>query len=279
MLHAVSAALGWAYVCCWASCQYPQLVKNFAGRTVAGVSLDYTAANLGGSACWLAYTAALLLPWFGAVQEQFMANHGLDHVPLGLHDLAFAVNSFCIGAVLLGQQFAYRRQSEPAPSSAPGNSSTRTVAFGLAIFLAFCFICSTLGFFSAAFFVEVLGGAKIVCTLAKYAAQVAANSRKVVKGWSALGSWLDFAGALFCLLEMLVLSIDAGNLKPVTSNAPKFGLAAATLVASAVLLYQVGACTPMGRQWRGRKGSKKRKPSPEPAPAVPKSATVPQNWV
>merc|ERR1719436_728564 len=103
--HRVSSIVGWTYFCMWSVSFYPQVVENFARRSVRGLSVEFQLLNFVGFLCYFVFNAALY--WSPVVQQEYRDAHDGHSSAVQLNDLCFAGHASLLTAVTLAQVYAY----------------------------------------------------------------------------------------------------------------------------------------------------------------------------
>ena len=93
---------------------YPQLLTNFATRSVAGASLDFTLFNLLGFTCYAVYNAALYAS--PLVRAQYAASHGGLAPDVRSNDVFFAAHALLLHALAM-RKAAHAGIGKPAAAA------------------------------------------------------------------------------------------------------------------------------------------------------------------
>lgn len=111
---------------------YPQLLTNFATRSVAGASLDFTLFNLLGFVAYTAYNVSLYA--VPLVRAQYRADHGGIDPDVRSNDVFFAVHALLCTVVGAVQAARYDRGGQTLSKAAV--TSVTVAAVGLAAYAA-----------------------------------------------------------------------------------------------------------------------------------------------
>lgn len=111
---------------------YPQLLTNFATRSVAGASLDFTLFNLLGFSAYVVYNTSLYA--VPLVRSQYRADHGGIDPDVRSNDVFFAVHALLCTAVGAAQAVRYDRGGQKL--STPAVASVTVAAVGLLAYAA-----------------------------------------------------------------------------------------------------------------------------------------------
>ena len=212
---------------------YPQLLTNFATRSVAGASLDFTLFNLLGFTCYAVYNAALYAS--PLVRAQYAASHGGLAPDVRSNDVFFAAHALLCTVVGAGQALRYERGGQTL--STPAVASVALTAAGIVVYAAAWFDgrCGR----CALGLVYALGYVKVATSAVKYIPQLLHNARRAsTVGFNVANASTDAVGGALSLAQQ---GLDAAIFRDAsifTGNPAKLALASLSLVYDAALMVQ-----------------------------------------
>ncbi|KAI8843859.1 PQ loop repeat-domain-containing protein [Chytriomyces cf. hyalinus JEL632] len=261
MTSTLSSTLGWLYFAAWSVSFYPQLLVNHRHRhtRLEGLSVDFLVLNLVGFICYSVYTCTLF--WSIEAQDQFHKRFG-SQAPLPSDaDVAFAIHALTITTVTLVQSASILAGNSVARSieADSGSRVISTSAFQLRnicsganqiykrvspVVRIFTASVSILLIISA-FYLPLLdvlyttSVVKVVISLAKYIPQLLLNhARRSTAGWSIINILLDLAGGILSFAQLLLDSLDAGDVGLVYANPAKLMLGLTSLGFDTLFIIQ-----------------------------------------
>ena len=174
-LSLLSAFCGITYFLAWSASFYPQVWLNYKRKSVVGLSFDYLNYNILGFTCYSIYNVSLY--WVPVVIAQYEDKYGVDHTPVQLSDVLFAVHALALCSVQCVQCFIFER----------GTQHISPVAAVLAVLgWVSVYVYALLGGFHIVTwlsFVYWLSYVKLFVTFVKYIPQV----RSISAHWSLHG--------------------------------------------------------------------------------------------
>ncbi|KAJ3242568.1 hypothetical protein HDU81_000013 [Chytriomyces hyalinus] len=262
MISTLSSALGWLYFTAWSVSFYPQLLVNHRHRhtRLEGLSVDFLVLNLVGFICYSVYTCTLF--WSSGAQDQFHKRFG-SQAPLPSDaDVAFALHALTITTVTLVQS-ALILAGNSVASSVETDSGSRVIstsAFQLRnglslgtrqiykrvsplvrIFTASVSVLLIVSTFCLPLLdvLYITSVVKVAISLAKYIPQLLLNhARRSTVGWSIVNILLDLAGGILSFAQLLLDSIDAGDVTLVYANPAKLMLGLTSLGFDTLFIIQ-----------------------------------------
>lgn len=202
-----SSVIGYTYTIFWCGSFYPQVVLNFKRKSTEGLSNDFSVINFVGFLCYATYVCCFY--WSEGVQQMYRERHqeltpenelkpaSNAKITVQSNDVAFALHSVILSAVLLMQVAWYRRPLDDF-SSPHGHSSISVpvMMFILAVFsfvLTYAFLVKVVhegtakenvwianiswDYLNWLDFLYFLSMIKVIITIIKYIPQVALNAR------------------------------------------------------------------------------------------------------
>ena len=107
----LSVVLGWTYTLLWSVSFYPQVVQNYATKSVRGVSSEFLVLNVVGHGLYAFATFSHLL--WGAVRGEYARRHAGRSAAVAWNDAAFAGHAALLASVTAGQRLVYGGERVP----------------------------------------------------------------------------------------------------------------------------------------------------------------------
>lgn len=229
----LSAVIGWTYFSCWSVSFYPQMLQNYARRSVVGFSFDYAVLNVVGFGCYSAFNLALFFS--PSIRAAYERAHGGHKSAVRVNDVVFAVHALAISAVTLAQIAVYPRGHQRVSVACKAFLLTFALAMPVMLVLAArrTSWCDWLDVLYALSYV------KLGITLCKYLPQVVLNAtRRSTDGWSMDNVALDFLGGSLSLGQLVIDASSTRDWSKVTGDPVKFGLGFTSMVFDGVFAVQ-----------------------------------------
>ena len=230
----LSSMMGYSCFCYWSVSFYPQLINNFRRKTTVGLSAEFCALNVLGLACYAVYNLSMFCS--AEIQEEYRQRYGAQaEITVQSNDVAFAVHSFLLASITLGQIAFYdglrQEKLSPAILSAIAIMLTVTIVFPLLILVGICH--------SWLDYLYMLSFVKIAVTLIKYIPQVILNiHRRSTLGFSIWQILLDLSGGILNDVQLVGDSADMGDWAGITGNPAKLCLGVVSIVFDIVFMTQ-----------------------------------------
>uniref|UniRef100_A0A7S4REA9 Cystinosin n=1 Tax=Ditylum brightwellii TaxID=49249 RepID=A0A7S4REA9_9STRA len=231
-----SSIIGYVYFTAWSISFYPQIFMNYRRKRTVGLSVDFSAMNVLGFACYAVYNASLF--WSPYIQNLYRQNHAAgESIPVRSNDVAFALHAFVLSSITLGQIWYY---------DGFGTSQTK-MSFSVKLFFGVAFLVLVFSTLVAIVssklswlgFLYILSYVKVVITLLKYIPQVVLNvRRKSTVGWNIWNIILDFTGGMLSLAQLLGDSADMHDWSGITGNFAKFCLGFVSIFFDIIFFFQ-----------------------------------------
>ncbi|KAK4875728.1 hypothetical protein RN001_012150 [Aquatica leii] len=216
-IEVLSITFGWIYFLAWSLSFYPQIITNFKRKSVIGLDFDYMALNLVG---YLSYTIFTLgLYYIPPVIEDYFNRYPRGLIPVTFNDNAFNIHGLAAIIFTIIQCVIYERGNQKISLVASIILGVIGFLYGVTIFLVIFQCIYWLDFLYFCSYV------KLLITLLKYVPQAVLNyRRKSTEGWSIGGVFLDLAGGVFSILQMILDAHNYDDWVAIFGNASKFGL-------------------------------------------------------
>ncbi len=231
----VSAMLGYTYFLCWSVSFYPQVISNYQRKSTQGLSPDFCALNVLGFACYTAYNVSLFFS--KDLQRVYEQRHHGANITIQTNDVAFAVHALLLSTCTLIQVGYYDGFRRQRPSKL-----VRYFFLGIGVTVGLAAPLSIALWHWATWldYLYLLSYVKILISIFKYIPQVVLNyQRKSTVGWSISGILLDFSGGVLSDLQLVLDSIDAGDLySGITGNLAKLGLGMVSIGFDIIFMWQ-----------------------------------------
>jgi len=253
VFEGISSAVGWLYVVLWSVYMYPLLYQNYKSKSVKAISLSFLLAMISGQTCYGIYT--LCLYFSASARGEYLSQHhlhvhgdvGAVQVPVRFNDVAYSVHGVALAACFAMQWIMYAPKLTGA--AARHGFSARVVASGHATLvlayaaLWFCvavaLLAAQIGLVPFAPVLAVVGTAKAVISLFKYAPQVTLHRQlKSADEWNLATILLDLSGASGALLQLFLDAWISGHVDEILANFPKLMLSAVAIWFNIVFLIQ-----------------------------------------
>mmetsp|Transcript_7560 Transcript_7560/g.20969 ORF Transcript_7560/g.20969 Transcript_7560/m.20969 type:complete len:409 (+) Transcript_7560:73-1299(+) len=231
----VSSCLGYTYFFAWSVSFYPQVWTNSRRRTTQGLSVEFSALNVIGFACYTVYNVVLFTSPY--VQSLYKERYGADaKIPVQSNDVAFAVHALCLSSITLAQILYY-----------DGIHATQQMSRPVVLMIVLILVICVGGALMSAFkmhinwldYVYVLSLCKIAVTLVKYTPQVYLNwKRKSTAGWSVWQGLLDLTGGFLSNLQLVLDCTALGDYSGITGNVAKLLLGQVSIVFDVIFCTQ-----------------------------------------
>lgn len=227
--------IGYTYFLCWSVSFYPQVISNLQRKSTQGLSPDFCALNVLGFACYTAYNVSL---YFSKdLQRIYEHRHGGAKITIQTNDVAFAVHALLLSSITLMQIGYYDGFKVQRPSIL-----VRHFFVGVGILIGVIAPLCIVAFHWANWldYLYMLSYVKIIISIIKYIPQVILNyQRKSTVGWSIWNILLDFSGGALSDLQLVLDSIDAGDLvSGLTGNLAKLGLGLISIGFDVIFMWQ-----------------------------------------
>lgn len=231
-LTILAQVIGWVYFALWAFALYPQIYLNWKRKSVEGLSFDYLAFNLSGYVAYSVYNCCFL--WSDEIHREYFRLHGAStQVPVAINDAVFALHGFFFTFVNIVQIFVYGRQ---------GRGLACATVVGLCVGWGSVVVVAAVAAFGKLMWIYVLyylSLGKLLITVIKYSPQVYLNWRnKNTRGWSIVQVFPDLGGAVFSLIQMMIVSVNTRDWNTCFGNPTKLFLAVLTIVYDSIFIAQ-----------------------------------------
>jgi cystinosin len=231
----VSSICGWFYFMLWSISFFPQIITNWARKSVIGQNADYLALNVLGFSFYSIFNCCF---YFSSnIQAEYKDRFDVAQ-QVQANDVAFSVGALVLTLFNVYQYCIYERGAQ-------------TVARPFRIFIVFCVVVVAIwGIIIAAgvrtkyFFVPLdllygLGLVKLAVTLIKYVPQICLTyRRKTSVGWNIANVLLDISGGLLSVAQELFDAGEKGDWVSIAGNPIKFGLGTFSVVYDIIMLVQ-----------------------------------------
>lgn len=233
-MQVASSVLGWTYFAAWSISFYPQILLNAQRRSVVGLSLDYTALNVVGFACYASFNVALSS--ISAVRAEYAETNNGRMPIVQPSDVFFSLHALLLSAVCYLQTLFYPRGGQTVSRWV----QLAVAAFGVALLVGIplvstgaCAACTWLNLLYAVSYV------KLAITCSKYVPQVLLNwRRRSTVGWTIENVVLDMTGGLLSLVQELMDAGCSGDWSAIAGDPVKFGLGLTSIVFDSVFMAQ-----------------------------------------
>lgn len=193
----ISVIVGWLYFAAWSVSFYPQIYTNYRRASVTGLNFDFLTLNFVGFALYSAYNIAMF--WSENVGAEYAQRYPRGRNPVLGNDVVFSVHALLATGYTIGQCACFERGTQRVSRAAWG-----FVAVAVSVVL----VLTALGGASVLMWLDVLTWCsyiKLLITLIKYVPQAVMNyQRKSTLGWSIGNVFLDFAGGMLSMLQMVM---------------------------------------------------------------------------
>jgi len=222
---------GWLYNLIWALSYYPQIIKNWQRRSVDGLSIDMILFNLFGYFMYSLFNLSLYFD--DPLRDDYMKEFDARQHPVFLYDLLLCIHNVLATAVELGQIFMYRESSRSASS---GCLLILTLWILIVVVLVMLKIFNVL---TLLLLVALLGYFKMGASTIKYFPQAYMNYKQAaVTGLSMPFVFLDMAGGVFCVLNIILLAALSNTFAEVIGNVPKLTVGIVSIIFPLVFILQ-----------------------------------------
>jgi cystinosin len=240
---------------------YPQLITNFASRSVAGVSLDNIALNALGFACYASFNCALT--WSPTVRGEYRDAHGgldpggrggersgkgavaarastpppfsLPRPDVRSNDVFFALHALLCTLLSAFQAARYDRggQRVSGPTGVAVATAVAAVAAAAAAAAAnWCHVTPLTVLYIASYI-------KVGTTAAKYAPQLRLNARRAsTAGYNIASASTDLAGGALSLAQQVLDAAIFRDASLIVGNPAKLALSTLSMLFCAALMVQ-----------------------------------------
>ncbi|XP_026461270.1 cystinosin homolog [Ctenocephalides felis] len=213
----LSTAVGWLYFLAWSISFYPQIVTNWRRKSVVGLNFDFVTLSVVGFAMYALFNVGLYA--FPTVQKQYIARYPRSLNPVQINDVVFSVHAFIATVITAVQCFIYERGDQRVSSVGrlilaacffEFSASWCLMTVDLILPLDFLYHCSYI---------------KLGTTIIKYIPQAYMNyERKSTIGWSIGNIFLDIAGGVLSMLQMILNAYNFDDWISIFGDPTKFGL-------------------------------------------------------
>ena len=231
-LTVLAQVIGWIYFVMWAFALYPQIYLNWKRKSVEGLSFDYLAFNLSGYIAYSIYNCCFL--WSDEIHREYFKIHtSSTQVPIAINDAVFALHGFFFTFVNILQIFIYGRQGR---SLALGTVIGLGIGWGSVVVVI---LVAASGKIMWIYVLYYLSMGKLLITIIKYSPQVYLNwKNKNTRGWSIVQVFPDLGGAIFSLIQMVIVSINTRDWNTCFGNPTKLFLGILTIVYDSIFIVQ-----------------------------------------
>ena len=245
----VSSSIGYIYFFSWSVSFYPQIITNYQKKVTDGVSTDaYILAALN----YTCYTLYNVVFYFDeGIRREYKDRYGPDAIiTVQSNDVAFTIHALIVTFLVVGQITYYGKSVGTDISigkiiirisdshgdtggfrNQPISSITKLIV--LAVFLlSFMYIaCIYLYGYLWMDFLYLMASVKLVLTILTYLPQIILNyKRRSTDGWNIWNVIFDCMGGLFSMLQLILDSVDLGDVKSgLVGNWAKLLLGAVTI--------------------------------------------------
>uniref|UniRef100_A0A7S2F7M0 Cystinosin n=1 Tax=Alexandrium andersonii TaxID=327968 RepID=A0A7S2F7M0_9DINO len=248
----ISSVIGWTYFFAWSVSFYPQIVLNFARRSVVGLSVEYTVLNLLGFLFYFLFNAVLF--WDVHVQDEYQRSYSGHQSAVRLNDVLFAGHAALATAVTLAQIVVYYDY----PPLERYDRLLRILVFGVvgvvalvAMIVAVVIWVGHEESLSWLQYLSLLSVTKLCVSVVKYCPQVWMNfQRKSTEGWNIYNVLLDFTGGLLSVMQLLLDCSVQNDWSKITGDPVKLLLGSCSMVFDVVFMFQHYCCYAKGRARR-----------------------------
>ncbi|KAF5305885.1 hypothetical protein FQA39_LY09124 [Lamprigera yunnana] len=211
VLDVISIIIGWMYFATWSVSFYPQIITNFRRKSVIGLNFDYLALNVVGYVSYTIFTLGVY--YVPVVIDEYLERHPRGLIPVTVSDNAFNIHGLLAILFTISQCVVYERGSQRISVVASIILGLFGLLYGVGIALA---ISSYIHWLDFLYFCSYI---KLLITLFKYVPQALLNyRRKSTDGWSIGGVFLDLAGGLFSILQMILDAYNYERTEQVDNN-------------------------------------------------------------
>ncbi|XP_026471945.1 cystinosin homolog [Ctenocephalides felis] len=216
-LGLLSVVVGWIYFIAWSVSFYPQIYSNFRRKSVVGLNFDFVGLNLIGFCLYTVFNIGLY--FVPTIEQEYFDRNPRGLNPVQINDVVFSVHAALATFLTIIQCIFYER----------GNQRVSIIG---SILMGTCFILVIVsGSLAASYVIEWLdflyycSYIKLGITLVKYIPQAYMNyKRKSTVGWSIGNIFLDFAGGLTSMLQMIINAYNYDDWISIFGDPTKFGL-------------------------------------------------------
>ncbi|KAF5276531.1 hypothetical protein FQR65_LT03961 [Abscondita terminalis] len=213
----VSVIFGWTYFAAWSLSFYPQIITNYRRKSVIGLDFDYLALNLVGYVSYTIFTLSLY--YIPSIIEEYNNRYPRGSIPVTTNDNAFNIHGLIAVIFTIFQCCIYERGNQKISLIASIILGAIGGLYGIMILLVLFDVMHWLDFL---YFCSYI---KLLITLSKYIPQAVLNyRRKSTKGWSIGGVFLDLAGGVFSILQMILDAYNYNDWVAIFGNVSKFAL-------------------------------------------------------
>jgi len=232
--HQASMILGWTYFLAWSVSFYPQAVLNWERRSVVGLSLDFTALNVVGFACYSVFNVGMY--FWPAVREQYAQRHDGAMPLVRPNDVFFSLHALVLCAIVGLQAIMYPRGSQRLSWLSRGMLGACALMVPVGVVLAAAHACAACTWLDL---LTSLSYFKLAISITKYVPQVVLNAkRRSTVGWNIDNVVLDFVGGMLSLAQAVLDAGCSGDWSAIAGNPVKFGLGFSSMVFDTVFLIQ-----------------------------------------
>jgi len=233
----MSSIIGYIYFVIWSVAYYPQIITIYIDKSIDGLSTDYIVLTALECICYALYNSFFF--WDKDVQQEYQDLNSGSNTPVLVesNDVAYSIHALLV-SIAITLQVAYYHGFRICPLS----MITIALIMGLVLFSGIYITCILLHFhgFRWLYFLETMGLLKIVFGCASYIPQIILNyTRKSTEGYNMWAIYMDFAGGMLSILQIVLDSIDIGDLREgIMGNWVKLALGLITLCVDSILLIQ-----------------------------------------
>eukprot|EP00927_Polykrikos_kofoidii_P051622 TRINITY_DN45416_c0_g1_i1.p1 TRINITY_DN45416_c0_g1~~TRINITY_DN45416_c0_g1_i1.p1 ORF type:complete len:324 (-),score=27.82 TRINITY_DN45416_c0_g1_i1:211-1131(-) len=237
----ICTMLGWCYSIAWSVSFWPQVVQNYAEKSVAGLSVEFQLLNLLGFGAYFCFNAANY--YSSHIQSEYKKQNGGNDSAVELYDVAFSAHATLVTSMTCLQIILYRHTCLPLQ---PAERILRYAVFGgtavaLVVIAALAVLVglSSEKFLDWLTFLSYLSVMKVVISCFKYCPQVWLNCRlKSTEGWSIHNVLLDFTGGTLSVAELVLRSWLSNDWTKITGDVAKFLLGFVSMVFDVIFMAQ-----------------------------------------
>ncbi|KAI4725868.1 L-cystine transporter-like protein [Aureobasidium sp. EXF-10728] len=230
--RAISWLLGWSYFTSWSLSFYPQPLRCWKLRSTRGITVDFPLLNIVGFTSYTISTAAFLLA--PRIRQQYALRHPSAPEPtVRFNDLIFALHGTIVCFVFYSQ-FYPRLWNFEIVKGQRASSTALGIFYGSIVGVTVTALLVTLfrggedapGSWAEIDIIYAFSYVKLIITLSKSAPQAWYNYKiKSTAGWAIDMIWLDFAGGIMSLLQLVIDSALEADWSGITGNPAKLFLA------------------------------------------------------
>ncbi|KAK9903968.1 hypothetical protein WJX75_001565 [Coccomyxa subellipsoidea] len=250
----LSSVFGWTYFACWWVGWYPQLIQNFLGRTVVGISFDFSIYNFIGFVCYSTFNCALYFS--PSIRREYRRWHGGYDSDVRANDVAFSLHCNLMTVLGLTQIILFEKGGQKVSRLC----WTACSLVGLVCAAYLGAVLLGLRNFSTLGFLYLLGYVKLAATIIKYLPQMWLNhKRRTTDGWNISNALTDMSGGFFSLAQQILDAYALQDISIVTGDIVKLALGLVSIMYCLILagqhyfMYQTPA-DKLGRIEEGESG-------------------------